>query len=260
MNKKVAAVSIIIMILIGITAAYYISIKKSPAVNAGQKNSEETMNHRETQVKQEVDEQMEVLNIYKTDGVKTVYLTFDDGPSPEVTPAILDVLKKNGINGSFFVIGNLAEKRSDLVKRTAEEGNKVYNHTYSHVYKNIYQSPQTFVDEVNKCNEVLKNILGPDYKSRIIRFPGGSFGAKLAPYRDAISKAGYYYIDWNSLNGDSEGKIQSPERLVQRLQETAKGEHLVILMHDATNKENTAKALQKIIDYLKSQGYTFKTL
>ncbi|MGE5627141.1 MAG: polysaccharide deacetylase family protein [Solirubrobacterales bacterium] len=265
MNKKAAAViGILIVIIIGISGAYYISLKKQPIVNAVQTNGDKTMDTRETQadqeVKQHLSEQMEVLNIYKSDGNKTAYLTFDDGPSPDVTPEILAVLNKNKINASFFVIGNLAEKRADLVKEEAAEGNKIYNHTYSHVYKNIYTSPQSFIDDVNKCDEVLKNILGSTYKSKIIRFPGGSFGNKLGPYRDAISKAGYAYIDWNALNGDAESSNPSSEKLIQRLKETAKGEHIVVLMHDATGKQCTARALQQIIDYLKAEGYTFKTL
>lgn len=265
MNKKAAGViAILIVITIGLSGAYYIGLKRPPIVNGMQTNGDKTMDTRESQmdqeVKQHLHDQMEVLNIYKSDGNKTAYLTFDDGPSPDVTPEILDVLNKNKINASFFVIGNLAEKRGDLVKKEADEGNKIYNHTYSHVYNNIYSSPQSFIDDVNKCDSVLKNILGSGYKSKIIRFPGGSFGSKLAPYRDAISKEGYAYIDWNALNGDAESANPSPEKLIQRLKETAKGEHVVILMHDAAGKEGTAIALQKIIDYLKAQGYSFKTL
>ncbi len=263
-NKRIAVISIALIMAVGLTAAYYYSMYKPPVVVAENKPNDEAMNQRENQagqeVNQQVNEQMEVLNIYKKDGKKIAYLTFDDGPSKNVTPEVLDVLKKNNIHASFFVIGSNAEKHSELIKREAKEGNKVYNHTYSHTYKAVYASPEVFVEDVNRCDQVLKNILGSSYSSRIIRFPGGSFGEKLGPFRDAASKAGYSFIDWNALNGDAEGRHHTPEGLLARLKETAKGEHLVILMHDAPEKESTAQALQNIIDYLKAQGYIFKTL
>lgn len=270
-DKKITIVvsSVVIILVIGIVVSYKISQYKNPTANAmgnpdgGIRNSEEAINNREEQVSQgaehNVDEQMEVMNVYKPDGKKTVYLTFDDGPS-KVTPEVLDILKKNNVHATFFVIGNLAEKRSDLILRESQEGHSIDNHTYSHIYKNIYISPYAFIQDVNKCNDTLKKILGANYKSRIIRFPGGSFGSKMAPYREAISKAGYSYIDWNSLNGDAESKILPPDKLVARLKQTAKGEHLVVLMHDAAGKGTTPKALQQIIDYLKAGGYSFKTL
>lgn len=270
-NKRIiiAVSSVFLLLVIGIAVGYKIGQYKNPSVNArgnpdsGVKTSEEEFNNREEQVNQgiahNVEEQMEVMNVYKPDGKKTAYLTFDDGPS-KVTPEVLDILKKNNVHATFFVIGNLAEKRSDLILREAQEGHRIDNHTYSHVYKNIYASPDSFIEDVNKCNEILKKILGTNYKSRIIRFPGGSFGSKMAPYRDAISKAGYSYIDWNSLNGDAESKSLTPDKLVTRLKQTAKGEHLVVLMHDAAGKVTTPKALQQIIDYLKASGYSFKTL
>jgi len=264
-NKKklITVFSIMIILSIGFFVGYKIAEYQNPTVKADIIASDEIMNDREEKtdqvISQEVDEQMEVMNVYKPDGNKIAYLTFDDGPS-NVTPKILDILKKNNIHASFFVIGNLAEARSDLIKREVQEGNKVYNHTYTHVYKDLYSSPQSFIDNVNKCNETLKNILGASYNSKIIRFPGGSFGSNLAPYRDAISKAGYSYIDWNSLSGDSESKSLPPDKLVARLKQTAKSQHLVILMHDASGKDTTAQALQSIIDYLISNGYTFKTL
>jgi peptidoglycan/xylan/chitin deacetylase (PgdA/CDA1 family) len=199
--------------------------------------------------------------IYRKDGEKVAYLTFDDGPSPTVTPQILDILKAEGIKATFFVIGDEAARYPELVQRIYNEGHTVANHTQSHVFSRIYASPQNYLESLKQCEETLKSILGEGYRSWLTRFPGGSFGKKLEPYRAAVNEAGYAYVDWNCVNGDAEGRHLSAKQLIQRLKQTAAGqEHLVILMHDAAVKQTTADTLPEIIQYLKGQGYSFRLL
>ncbi len=104
--------------------------------------------------------------------------------------------------------------------------------------------------------------MGYNKEFKLTRFPGGSFGKALAPYREAVNEAGYLYIDWNSLNGDAETtKKRTREQLVKRLKETVKDQSgLIVLMHDAPNKETTVEALSEIIQYLKSENYRFELL
>lgn len=202
-----------------------------------------------------------VLNPYISDGNKIAYLTFDDGPSATVTPKVLDVLKQYNIKATFFVVGIMVDENKELLIRTKNEGHAIGNHSYSHNYNHIYANINNFIGEINRNNELIKNVLNQKEDVKLIRFPGGSFGQKLEPYRKAIQEAGYCYVDWNCLNGDAEGIKIPPDRLLSRLKETAAGqEHLVILMHDAPGKETTVQALPSIIEYLKSQGYTFKLL
>lgn len=203
----------------------------------------------------------EVFNPYKENGKKIAYLTFDDGPSKNNTPQILSILEKNKINATFFVIGNLAEENSNLVKKEYLDGNVIGNHTYSHVYNQIYSSTQNFEQEIRKNETVLKSILGDSYKTKLIRFPGGSFGAKLKPFRDVILKDGYHYVDWNALDGDAEGTNIAPDKLFQRLKETVGNQqHVVILMHDTSAKNTTVQILPQVIKYLSSKGYSFDIL
>ncbi len=192
---------------------------------------------------------------------KIAYLTFDDGPSSKVTPQILDTLKQYDVKGTFFIIGKNAEQYPELVKRAYEDGHGIANHSYSHDYSYLYSSTENFINDMKKNEEVMKSIISTDYKTDIIRFPGGSHGDKKNPYKEAAVNHGYRYFDWNALNGDAEGKSFPKEHLVNRLKETTQGQkELVVLMHDMGGKQTTADALPEIIEFLKSEGYEFDIL
>ncbi|OOM78904.1 polysaccharide deacetylase family protein [Clostridium sp. BL-8] len=208
------------------------------------------------------------------DGKKVVYLTFDDGPSETVTPQILDVLKAENVHATFFLIGKYIDKdqaSKDLVKREFDEGNAIGNHTYSHDYNYLYPNGKINLDhcmsDFEKTNQSLKNVLGQDFSTRAVRFPGGQMtwdkqdpsGAKSMD--DALHDKDMHQIDWNALSGDAEGAPKNAEQLKQELIKTVAGrQKAIILMHDTYGKEQTAKALPGIIDYLKGQGYEFKVI
>ena len=205
----------------------------------------------------------QLKNIYKTDG-KRVFLTFDDGPSKKVTIPILDLLKQENIKANFFVLGSRVDLYPNIVKRAYEEGHYIANHGYSHQYSQIYASPNSVLEEYNKTNQSVRNAIGNQiYNTNIFRFPGGSVGgiyhdlkseAKLILEQNNIAS-----VDWNALNGDSEG-LRTEEAMVNRFKETIEGKNsVVILMHDAGDKVKTYNALPQIIEYLKQEGYEFKT-
>ncbi|NLW21886.1 MAG: polysaccharide deacetylase [Tissierellia bacterium] len=192
---------------------------------------------------------------------RIAYLTFDDGPSPNVTPQILDNLKEYDIKATFFVLGKMAARYPDLVKRIHEEGHAIGNHTYSHNYNYIYRKTANFLNELEVTERILKDILGEEFETKIIRFPGGSFGKERAPFRKAVVDKGYVYYDWNSLNGDAEGHNLSTDYLVKRFKETFKWQRrLIVLMHDTDAKQSTVDALRDIIEYLQKNDYVFDTL
>ena len=201
------------------------------------------------------------FNPYNPDGHKVAYLTFDDGPSRDITPSVLQILDKYNIKATFFVVGVMAEQNKDLLIREKNNGHSIGNHTYSHNYKYIYASPGNLIADLDKNNSLMKGILGNDFNTKLIRFPGGSFGSRLQPFRNAVKAKGYYYVDWNALNGDAEAVSVPQDKLVTNLRQTSAGkQHIVVLMHDAPGKHTTIEALPQIIEYLKSQGYTFRTL
>lgn len=191
---------------------------------------------------------------------KVAYLTFDDGPTKKITPRILKTLDDYNVKATFFLLGKNAKRYPELVKEEKTKGHSIGNHTYCHEYKYLYNNPSNFLKDLKKNEQVLTSILGK-YDGKIIRFPGGSFFNKKIPFKEAANKAGYTYIDWNALNGDAEHLNVPANKLINRLKDTTKSRNrVVILMHDAATKATTADALPKIIEYLKSQGYEFRTL
>ncbi|WP_350344069.1 polysaccharide deacetylase family protein [Proteinivorax tanatarense] len=190
---------------------------------------------------------------------KVVYLTFDDGPSRNVTEPILDILDEYDVKGTFFVLGRQVEYYPNITKRIHDEGHLVANHTYSHDYASLYDEGN-MIAELKKTDEIIRDVLGK-LPSNLIRFPGGSFGKKRELYRQEVKQNGYNFVDWNVVNGDGEGKNYSKEELVERVHETHNNQnHAVVLMHDSAAQQNTAKALPEIIEFYKEEGYSFKTL
>ncbi|KOF56780.1 hypothetical protein AGR56_08900 [Clostridium sp. DMHC 10] len=211
---------------------------------------------------------------YKEDGKKTAYLTFDDGPSTTVTPRILDILKVNGVHATFFLMGKNIEKNSEsenLVKRIYNEGNAIGDHTYSHSLKKLYPhnvlDVSAFMNEVDETQNILKSILGPTFFTRVIRMPGGYMSRKyykdpnLGEFDNILKQRNMVSIDWNAYDFDAEGRKRYASGLLDKVKSTVQGKNkVVILMHDTYGKEETAKALPDIIQYLKEQGYEFDTL
>lgn len=204
---------------------------------------------------------------YLNNGEKIVFLTFDDGPSVN-TPSILDILDKNNIKATFFILGKNLEKQEfrDTLVKEYKSGHAIGNHTYTHNYTTLYPDRSlnlnNFLSEVNQTNDKLREVLGPDFSTRVVRCPGGLMSWKnVEPLKQHFWDNNLVSMDWNALSGDAEGQPKTKEELINNAITTSKNKEIVVLlMHDAKGKENTVEALQGIIDHYKSQGYTFKTL
>ena len=198
------------------------------------------------------------------EGRKVVYLTFDDGPTKEVTPKVLEVLKKYDVKATFFCLGKMLAANRELAEQEHREGHLLANHSYSHNYKALYASSESFMDEISKTESIIQEISGSD-TLKLMRFPGGSYNAgdhaaEKQVYKQNLKDAGYYYADWNCLNGDAESALKDVDSLVAKVKATATEDNIVILMHDAAAKTTTPQALGQIIEYLKSKGYEFRRL
>ena len=207
---------------------------------------------------------------YSNNGEKIVFLTFDDGASTTVTPQILDILEEQDVRATFFVTGSTIERGGEearnLIKRSFDYGNAIANHSYSHDYKYLYPSKtlnlDNFIEDFEKTNNILKDILGQYFSTRVIRCPGGHMSWKGMDELDVyLEQNNMASIDWNALNADAEGKKKNANQLVEYAINSSKDKEIVVLlMHDTYGKEETAKALPEIIEYFKENGYSFKTL
>ncbi len=192
-------------------------------------------------------------------GYKTLYLTFDDGPGV-YTEKILSTLREYGVKATFFVT-NQFPRYQYLIKKEYDEGHTVAAHTYTHEYS-IYSSIDTYMNDLNKINEVIKNQTGS--YTKLIRFPGGSSNTVSRNFATGIMSAltskvteeGYIYFDWDISSGDASGynSTQIYNAVVNNLGNGNK----IILMHDI--KYNTMMALPSILDYALANGYTFEGL
>lgn len=206
--------------------------------------------------------QEEITNIYYSDE-KVAYLTFDDGPSKNITPRVLDILKQENVPATFFVLGSRVDLNPDLLKREYDEGHYIANHGYSHNYSQIYTSKDTVFEEYAKTEESIRVALGnPNYNTHLFRFPGGSSGGRYdgvkGEAKGLLRDYGINYTNWNCLTGDAEGRTTTDSQMECLIQTMEGDGAIIVLMHDASDKSYTAEALPSVIAYLREQGYTFK--
>ena len=187
------------------------------------------------------------------------YLTFDDGPDDKNTVAILDILKKNNIHATFYVIGKMAEKHPDVLKRIFAEGHAIGNHSYSHDYKTLYPNKENFLAEIKHTDDIIYGLLG--VRPLIIRAPGGAASMFVDGYRQMLKENGYVNHDWNVSDEDATGTNIPAQRLIGSVSYTLanrpKDRGAIVLMHCSSGKETTVEALPQIIEMLKGAGFSF---
>ena len=207
-----------------------------------------------------------VLDTEKADAnaVKTVYLTFDDGPS-EVTEAVLDILKEEEVKATFFVIGPSGEKTDERLKRISDEGHAIGLHTMSHDYNEIYSDAESFIKSLELEREWVYSVTGEECE--IFRFPGGSNNSTverwlIAEVMEETGKMGMLWYDWNADGSDSLGKLLSPEEIAANVlsSEFIESDRVIVLLHDSSSRTTTPAALRILIEEFRSRGYSFGKL
>ena len=194
---------------------------------------------------------------------KTAYLTFDDGPSGN-TKKIIKILEEKGAVATFFLIGKeITGERVDTVKELKKKGNAIGVHTYCHEQNQMYASANCFYKDFRAASDCIEEIIGE--KPTLHRFPWGSNNGYVKSYVDELHnhlrKEGVRSFDWNVSGEDSISPHVSQAVIFQNVKkDVTRFEKPIILLHDASAMDNTAKVLPQIIDYIKEQGYRFDTL
>ena len=179
---------------------------------------------------------------------KVVYLTFDDGPVPEVTPRLLDILREKDVPATFFMVGENAERYPDLVRRVLAEGHRIGNHTYNHLRGTKY-SVIEYIANVVKADKVLND-------TRLFRPP---YGRLTADEKSTLLAQGYTIFLWDVLTHDYNAKY-SPEKMLKIVQRYTRNGSIINFHDSVKSGERTLAVVPQVIDWLRGQGYVFEDL
>ena len=182
-----------------------------------------------------------------------IYLTFDDGPTPEITEWVLNLLEKENIKATFFCIGQNIEKHPEIFEKIISSGHSVGNHTFNHL-KGWKTSIKEYIENVDLCKTEICKSTSNKY-SNLFRPPYG----KIKPNQSkTLRKKGYKIIMWDVLSKDYDLNT-SPEECFLKVKKTKSGS--IIVFHDSIKAwKNLKYALPKAIAFLKNEGFLFDTI
>lgn len=190
---------------------------------------------------------------------KKIYLTFDDGPVPTVTPWVLDVLKQYNIKATFFCVGENVVKNPDIFQRILQEGHSIGNHTYNHL-NGWNTHSKKYMENVELCDQVLKK--GGSGQIHLFRPPYGkakkSQILKLSSNKNP-DQTPYSIIMWDVLSGDYD-KNTSPETCLKNVTDHVRNGSIIVFHDSAKAQKNLEYALPRFIEYASGQGFEFEKL
>ncbi|MFI5137937.1 MAG: glycosyltransferase [Sphingobacteriales bacterium] len=190
-----------------------------------------------------------------------IVLTFDDGPDPDYTPRILDILKREHVPAAFFVVGSMAEKNIQILRREFDEGYEIGNHTFFHPDISTIGLPRVVL-ELNATRKLIESVTG---RSTILFRPPFNADAEPQTYAEVIPvaesrKESYITIGESIDPWDWQPGVTADSIVARAIKQKDAGS--MLLLHDAggDTREETVKALPEIIHYFKSHGYKFTTI
>lgn len=186
---------------------------------------------------------------------KVIALTFDDGPDPEDTPKILDLLQKYDVKATFFVVGKKVVLHPELVRRATLEGHEIANHTYNHIYFTKRMAVESIQKEILKAEQTIYRTTGTI--PTLFRPPGGFYSENVIR---AAHNAGYQLIMWSWHQDSKDWNRPGVNKIVSSvLEKTRNGD--IVLLHDYVEGDSqTIAALKQILPTLKKRGYKFVTV
>jgi len=176
---------------------------------------------------------------------RAVYLTFDDGPIPRVTPWVLDVLDKYGIKATFFMVGDNIRKHPDEFRMVVERGHRIGNHTFNHI-RGLSYDINSYLENTEKACRMMM-------ETNLFRPPHGY----MSPKQYAELKKRYKIIMWDLVTRDYNRKFNG-EQILQKVKKYARNGSIITFHDSIKSEENLKYALPKAIEWLKEQGYEFK--
>jgi peptidoglycan/xylan/chitin deacetylase (PgdA/CDA1 family) len=177
---------------------------------------------------------------------KEIWLTFDDGPNPEVTPWILSVLKKENVKATFFLVGQQIEEFPELVGAIIKEGHIIGNHSYSH--KNGWlTNKEKYLEDIENCQVLMPN-------NKLFRPPYG----KITKAQITALKEKYQIILWDILSYDFKQNT-SPKKVQENIITNSTAGSIIVMHNNQKSFKNLQTILKDTIQELKAKGYNFST-
>ena len=174
-----------------------------------------------------------------------MYLTFDDGPIPEVTPKVLAILDKYGVKATFFMVGENIDKHPEVFEMVVKGGHAIGNHTYNHM-KGWKVSTAEYIANVQKFPK----------QTKLFRPP---YGRTWVWQRKAVKKLGYEIYLWDVLTRDY-NPLRTPEAMLRQIQRQTRPGSIINFHDSVKSNERMLEVLPKAIEWLLANGYELKTL
>jgi peptidoglycan-N-acetylglucosamine deacetylase len=196
---------------------------------------------------------------------KSIYLTFDDGPTPEITAWTLDILKQFDAKATFFCIGKNIEEHPEIFSKIITNGHAIGNHTYNHL-KGWKTKTKNYLENVNKAQEVIarhlihsKFQIPINLKSQIRNLFRPPYGQIRPKQIKKLSQQGYNIIMWSVLSIDYDNTLPKEKCLKNIIENTSSGD--IVVFHDSIKaSKNMQYALPKVLEYFSKKGYVFKRI
>ncbi|HEX8545573.1 MAG TPA: polysaccharide deacetylase family protein [Cytophagaceae bacterium] len=194
---------------------------------------------------------------FKKEKEKTIYLTFDDGPVPDVTPFVLDELNRHKVKATFFCVGDNVRKFPLLFDRILEEGHTIGNHTFNHL-NGWHTNSSEYFDNINKAEEIFKSSTTHDKKEDYLRLFRPPYG-KISRSQITRLKSKYTIAMWDVLTKDYDPKFPPDKCLHRSIKLTHPGS--IVIFHDSIKAEKNLRAvLPSYLSHFCALGYSFRKL
>ena len=175
-----------------------------------------------------------------------IWLTFDDGPTPKVTPFILNTLKEENVKATFFLVGEQIERQPDLYNQIISDGHVIANHSYSHI--NSWKSNTLdYLNDIEKCQKLMP-------KNKLFRPPYG----KISALQIRRLKKKYKIILWDVLSWDFSLSI-APSKVKRNVMKNTKQGSIIVFHNNQKSFQNLTSILKETIQELKQKGFSFST-